>query len=306
MEVLHKKFKPHELDGDWVLLIGNFDGVHLGHHALLQKLLKAQAKYQAKSAVLTFDPHPKMLLQPHIPFQHIYDEQTKLRLLASSGIDACFVIPFTHAFSKLTAQEFLTKLFDFITIKKIIVGYDFNFGRDRQGSSHVLQEEMNQRGIEFSQLPPVKLGETTASSTMIRRLLYEGDFTQAENLLGRPWEIHGTVQQGRQLGRELGFPTLNLFPEVLLPIRYGAYLAEVFLGEERWPAVCNIGHAPTVNSPLIKAEAHLFGFDRDAYGEEATIRPLEFLRDEQRFESLEALKNQIERDAAKAKDYFQI
>lgn len=305
MEVIHKKFKPHSLSGDWALLIGNFDGVHLGHQALIRRLLDEQTRSGGRAGVLTFDPHPKKLLQPHIPFPHIYEEDAKWRLLAETGLDACFVVPFTPAFAALKPEEFLSKLFGFVSLKRLIVGWDFNFGKDRQGGAQLLGEEAARRGVEFVQLPPVREAGLTVSSTMIRRLLFEADFDMANRLLGRPWEISGLVTQGRQLGRELGFPTLNLFPQVLLPLRHGVYLSEVRLGGETYQGVTNIGHAPTLGGPpLLKVESHLFDFHANAYGQEAIVQPQCFLREEQKFAGLEALKAQISRDVAQAKGIF--
>ncbi len=305
MQIIHKKFRPHTLEGDWGLLIGNFDGVHLGHQALMTELIQTQQNYGAKSAVLTFEPHPKMILQPHIPFTHIYDEETKWRLMAEAGIDACFVIPFTKDFATFSPHKFLEKLFAFAQITKIIVGYDFNFGKDRQGSARVLGELAQKAQVDFTQMEPVKVAGLTVSSTMIRRLLYEGDFALAEKLLGRPWEISGEVMQGRQLGQQLGFPTLNLLPKVLLPLRYGVYAAEAKINGQTYAAACNIGHAPTVGSPLLKAEAHLFDFNAVAYGEELSLKPLRFLREEQRFDNLQALKRQIALDVQATKEFFE-
>jgi len=305
MEVIHKKFKPHSLTGDWALLIGNFDGVHLGHQTLIRRLLEAQARMGGKAGVLTFEPHPKILLQPHIPFPHIYEEDVKWRLLAETGLDACFVVPFTPAFASLQPEEFLNKLFGFVALKYLIVGWDFNFGKDRQGGAALLGEEAARRGVEFVQMPPVKEAGLTVSSTMIRRLLFEGDFDLAERLLGRPWQISGIVTQGRQLGRQLGFPTLNLFPQVLLPLRHGVYLSEVQVLGQTAQAVTNIGVAPTLGGPpLLKVESHLFDFGATAYGQEAIVRPLCFLREEQKFNSLEELKTQIALDVAQAKGIF--
>ena len=154
-------------------------------------------------------------------------------------------------------------------------------------------------------MEPVKIDGLTVSSTMIRRLLYEGDFSLAAKLLGRPWEIYGEVLKGKQLGRQLGFPTLNLQPKVLLPLRYGVYAAEVSLGGKTYQSACNIGHAPTVSSHLLKAEAHLFDFNDQVYGQKVSLKPLLFLRDEQRFANLDDLKNQIALDVIQAKEFFQ-
>ncbi len=301
MKIIHKSFKSSSSEGDWVLLIGNFDGFHMGHQALIAALLAAKEKYNANAAILSFDPHPKVVLQPHVPFQHIYDEETKWCLMEELGLDACFLIPFTPRFAGLSPKEFSEKLFSLLSIKQIIVGYDFNFGRDRSGGATDLKEEAAAQGVEFSQLEPVKLDNYTISSTMIRRLLYEAEFAQAEKLLGRPWRILGEIQKGAQIGRTIGFPTINIFPPVLLPVRFGVYVVEVDLSGKTYKAVCNIGHAPTFGLAQLKVEAHIFDFNREAYGEMAKIRPLAFIREEEKFESKEALKIQIAKDVEVAK-----
>ncbi|MDX2470925.1 MAG: bifunctional riboflavin kinase/FAD synthetase [SAR324 cluster bacterium] len=303
MKIIHKSFKSSGSEGDWVLLIGNFDGFHLGHQALIKALLEAKSKYNAKAAILSFDPHPKVVLQPHVPFQHIYDEETKWCLMEELGLDACFLIPFTPRFAGLTPKEFTEKLFALLSIKQIIVGYDFNFGRDRSGGAADLKEGAKAKGVEFTQLEPVKLDRYTISSTMIRRLLYEAEFAQAENLLGRPWRILGEVQKGAQLGRTIGFPTINILPPVLLPVRFGVYVVEVELRGNTYKAVCNIGHAPTFGLAQLKVEAHIFDFDQEVYGQMAKVKPLAFIRDEEKFESKEALTVQIAKDVEIAKNW---
>ena len=177
MEIIHKKFKSDSLQGEWIITIGNFDGYHLGHQALVYQVLMDKKQLNTKGAVLTLDPHPKTILQPQIPFRHIYDDKSKWKFLEHSGLDACFIIPFTIEFANLSSLEFMDRLFNFVHLKKIIVGYDFNFGKDREGSASLLKQEATRRNIEFLQMAAFKIGEINVSSTMIRRLQFEGDVT---------------------------------------------------------------------------------------------------------------------------------
>lgn len=305
MEILHKKFRSHDLEGDWALLIGNFDGLHLGHMALVDHVLKERESLGLKAGLLTFEPHPKLVLQPDNPFHHIYEEPTKWRLLEETGLDASFVIPFTREFAKTSPQEFCDKLFDFLSIKSLVVGYDFNFGKAREGGAAFLEEEAQKRGIRFTQMPPIQMEGLTCSSTLIRRWLFEGNFVMAAKMLGRPWRMHGKVVQGKKLGRDLGFPTMNLLPEVYYPLRLGVYVIKAWVRGQEYRGVANLGYNPTVQGEsALKIEAHLFDFDQDCYGECLELEPLRFLREEHRFESLEALKAQIKGDVERAKNWL--
>lgn len=305
MNIIHKKFKTDSLDGQWIITIGNFDGYHLGHQRLVHQVMADKKECNCKGGLLTFEPHPKKVLQTQIPFRHIYDFDAKCSFLKQSGLDACFVIPFTKSFAKLSSIEFLEKLFSFINLEKIIVGYDFNFGKGREGSANLMREEAHKRGIDFLRMEPVQLDGITVSSTMIRRLLFEGEFKQVERFLGRPWSINGVVREGRKLGHTLGFPTMNLEPDILLPLRKGVYTCIAGVGDEMINGVCNIGINPTFDGEILKVETHLFGFNRQTYGENVKIFPQSFLRDETKFSSVEELKIQIQKDIDRARAYFQ-
>lgn len=304
MNIIYKKFKCDSMDGEWVITIGNFDGYHLGHQKLVKQVLKDKKNLNIKGGVLTFDPHPKKVLQSQIPFRHIYDQPTKCSILQESGLDACFIIPFTPKFAKMESHVFLEKLFSFVNLKKIIVGYDFNFGKAREGSAGLMKKEALKRGIDFLQMPAVQIGGLTVSSTMIRRLLFEGDFKKVSRFLGRPWSIGGIVQEGKKLGATLGFPTLNLEPDVLLPLRRGVYTCKVALEERLINGVCNVGINPTFDGTTLKVETHLFDFNEKVYGKQIRVIPETFLRDETKFESIDALKMQIRKDVKIAKAYF--
>lgn len=304
MNIIHKKFKSDSLDGDWVITIGNFDGYHLGHQKLVEQVLKDSRKRNIKGGVLTFEPHPKKVLQSQIPFRHIYDLPSKCAFLEESGLDACFITPFTAKFAKMGSQEFLDKLFSFVNLKKIVVGYDFNFGKAREGSASLMKQEALKNNIDFLRMDAVKIDGLTVSSTMIRRLLFEGDFEKVNQYLGRPWTISGVIQEGKKLGHTLGFPTINLEPEVLLPLRKGVYTCQIELGTRQITGVCNVGYNPTFEGTALKVEAHLFDFNENIYGEHVSIMPEQFLRDETKFDSVEALKTQIQKDVNIAKKYF--
>lgn len=302
MEIIHRKFNSESLDGDWVITIGNFDGYHLGHQALVEQVLIDKAKMNAKGGILTFDPHPKKVLQPHMPFRHIYDDKTKWNFMKESGLDACFVIPFSLEFAGMSSMDFLEGLFDFVELRKIIIGYDFNFGKDREGSSSLMKEEATKKNIEFLKLDAHKIGDLTVSSTMIRRLLFEGEFNSVERFLGRPWSVNGTVKEGNKLGHTLGFPTLNLEPEVLLPLKRGVFLCKVELNNHLYNGVCNVGVNPTFGGKTLKVESHLFDFDEIAYGKSIRVFPQRFLREEMKFDSVDQLKQKIQNDVVAAKE----
>ena len=300
MEIIHRKFKSDSLDGDWIITIGNFDGYHLGHQALVEQVLVDKKAMNAKGGILTFDPHPKKVLQPQNPFRHIYDDNSKWKFMEASGLDACFVIPFSVKFAKMSSMDFLRGLFEFVNLRKIIIGYDFNFGKDREGSSVLLKEEAHKRKIKFLKLDAYKIGELTVSSTMIRRLLFEGDFQSVEKFLGRPWSVNGIVKEGNKLGHTLGFPTLNLEPDVLLPLKKGVFICKVELDNQLYNGVCNVGVNPTFGGKTLKVESHLFDFNENAYGKQISVYPQRFLREEMKFDSVDDLKKKIHLDVETA------
>ncbi len=301
MDFIHKKFKSDSLEGEWVITIGNFDGYHLGHQALVQQVLEDKGEQGAKGGILTFDPHPKKVLQSHIPFRYIYSNESKWNLLEQSGLDACFIIPFNMEFAGQSSQDFLDRLFNFVNLKKIIVGYDFNFGKAREGSAGFMKQEAEKHGIEFLQMDAIKIDDITVSSTMIRRLLFEGDFKNVTKFLGREWYVNGIVHEGKKIGNTIGFPTMNLEPDVLLPLKKGVFACRVEFEAKIYDAVCNVGVSPTFNGKTLKVESHLFDFNENAYGKPIKVFPVEHLREEKKFNSVDELKEQIGKDAEYSK-----
>jgi riboflavin kinase / FMN adenylyltransferase len=291
-----------------VVTIGNFDGVHLGHQALIRRVVEDARVLGAASALLTFDPHPQAVLRSHqVPI--LTSLRLRLRLFEQLGLDQACVIPFTPEFAQIPAERFVREyLVEPFRLKKLIIGYDFAFGRNREGTAELLMQTAHERGFGFEVFPAVTLGNSsggddTVSSTRIRGFLQAGEFAQAARLLGRPYSVLEPVVEGRKQGRLLGFPTLNQIPEEPLPIPFGVYAVRARVAEQTLVGVANYGIRPTIAGPATPVlETHLFDFSGDLYGQVIEILPLKRLREERKFPSLDALKAQIakDRDAAQA------
>jgi riboflavin kinase/FMN adenylyltransferase len=287
-----------------VLTIGTFDGVHKGHQAILKDVV-AHAKAAGKESVLiTFEPHPRKLIYPEQSLQLLTPLNGKIQLIRNTGIDHVVVIPFNQAFSALTAEAYIR---DFLVAQfhphAIVIGYDHRFGRDRTGNLALLKSFEQAFGYTVYELPVQKIEDAAVSSTKIRNALRSGDVLTAQAMLGRCYEISGTVVHGAKMGRQLGYPTANIAPESedqLVPAN-GAYTITATHQDNEYSGMLNIGVRPTVSSePKLHIEAHLFHFSGDLYGQQISIRFIARLRDEQKFASLDDLKAQLAKDAAAA------
>jgi riboflavin kinase / FMN adenylyltransferase len=291
--------EPHEA----VLTIGNFDGVHLGHQALIRQVVREAHALGVRSALMTFHPHPQSVLRDDPP-PMITTVPLRLRLFEQMGLDAAYFVPFTREFARKSAEAFVREtLLAHFRVRKLLIGFDFHFGRNREGSAEVLRRLSVQHGFDFEVFPEVVLAGEKVSSSRIREVLGEADFAAAERLLGRPYSVLEKVLQGEQRGRRLGFPTLNQVPEERLPLPFGVYASRVEVAGQRYEGVSNYGVRPTVDGdgrPVL--ETFLFAFEGQLYGELAEVFPLRRLRPERKFPSLDALKRQIaaDRDAARA------
>ncbi len=293
-----------------VLTIGTFDGVHSGHRQILRLMQTEKDRVKGETVILTFDPHPRQLLGTTPgPLFLLNTPEEKIRLLQAQGIDHLVVIPFTPEFAALPAtqyiEEFLVKHFHPHTI---IIGYDHRFGQNRAGDFRLLEAEAGRLGYQVREIPGFMLEDVTISSTRIREALLQGEVQTANRFLGYPYFFSGTVVKGNQLGRTLGYPTANLesgSPAKLLPGN-GVYAVNVFLEKsgEKFRGMMNIGMRPTVDGSRRVTEVHLFDFDRDIYGESLRIEALHHLRQEQKFNGLEALKEQLALDKAAALAFF--
>jgi riboflavin kinase/FMN adenylyltransferase len=281
-----------------VVTIGNFDGMHLGHQLLFSEVVGRAYRNGGTSVVVTFDPHPLKVLRPD-GIKLISSTEQKIELIRLAGIDALVIIPFDREFAKTPALEFV----DDILIKKIgvtdlVVGYDYAFGRGREGNIDFLRRQGEEKGFPVTVVEAHYEDGMLVSSTRIRELVMEGRMRDVRKLLGRYYQIHGEVQQGRQRGgREVGFPTANLkvSEEDLCP-KKGVYVTQVIYDGRVYGGVSNIGYNPTFNENELVAETHIFDFNKDIYGHRIKINLLQHLRGEKKFSSVDELSAQIRKD----------
>ena len=287
-----------------VVTSGTFDGLHLGHQKILNRLQELAKSKGGETVLLTYWPHPRLVLHPNSNSLRLLSTfSEKVNLLREMGIDHLIILPFTEEFSQMSSEEFIGKiLIDKIQTKTLVIGYDHKFGKNREGSFEYLQAHSNLFGFEIEEISRQDVDELGVSSTKIRNALTQGDIKTATKYLGRPYEISGLIVLGQQIGRSIGFPTANIKVEdqyKLLP-RDGAYAVHVQVKGIRYKAMLNIGDRPTVEGDKKTIEAHLIDFQGDLYGLEVAIYFEAFLREEKKFDSLEALKNQLMLDREQA------
>jgi len=283
--------------------IGNFDGVHLSHQFICRKLASEAKKAGTKSLVITFDPHPKMILHPDIrPFFLITTLDEKLKLLKNCGIDGTLVIPFSLDYSRVTAEQFVRDfLGEKLAIKKIIVGHDYTFGQGKKGNSDYLIFCGNEIGFAVEVVDAFKVGKNIISSTLIRELILKGDFITVTKLLGRCYNVNGIVVSGKGRGAGLGFPTANIKPEKELLPPAGIYAAFASVEGKRYMAALNIGEKPTFADYTFTFEVYLLDFSGDLRGKRLNTEFVEKIRDIIKFDSPEKLKKQIAADVDKVR-----
>jgi riboflavin kinase/FMN adenylyltransferase len=290
-----------------VVAVGNFDGVHRGHQAVIGAAKKAAGAASAPFAVLTFEPHPRSIFQPGAPPFRLTPFRAKSRALEGLGVDCLFTLHFDLDFAKKSAEEFIAEvLVEGLGVHAVVVGYDFVFGNKRRGTPELLDAQAKKHGFGVNVIAPVTgPGGIVYSSTQIREHLIAGRPRDATSLLGRAWEIEGRVETGDRLGRTIGFPTANIELADYLRPAAGVYAVRVGVeegGTTRWfDGAANLGWRPTVGGKDLRLEAHLFDFDGDLYGKHLRVAMLEHLRPEQRFDGLDALKAQIAADCRQAR-----
>lgn len=287
-----------------VVTSGTFDGVHLGHQKILRRLQELANRKQGETVLLTYWPHPRLILQPKDKSLRLLTSLSeKVKLLEGMGVDHLIILPFTKELSQMSSEEFIRDiLVDKIQTKTLVIGYDHKFGKNREGSFEYLQSHSHLFGFAIEEISRQDVDDLGVSSTKIRTALAQGDITTANKYLGRPYDLSGQVVKGQQIGRSIGFPTANIQIAdnyKLLP-RDGAYAVHADVNSIRYKAILNIGDRPTVDGDQKTIEAHLIDFEGDLYGQELRIYFQEFLREEKRFESLDALKNQLAVDRERA------
>ena len=290
-----------------VITIGTFDGVHIGHRMILEKIMHSAQELHCESVVLTFFPHPRMVLQENSSVKLLNTMEEKIVLLEKIGIDNLIIHPFDKEFSLLTAEEFVQEvLVNQLQIQKIIIGYDHRFGRNRTADINDLMLFGKKYGFEVEQISAQEIDAIAVSSTKIRTALAEGTISLANEYLGYNYFFSGTVVKGQQLGRTIGFPTANIHIKEdykLIP-KNGVYIVKSILDQKLTYGIMNIGNRPTVDGISQTIEVHFIDFDKDLYNQEITIEVLEFIRDEHKFNSLDALKNQIQKDKEQSLVYI--
>jgi len=286
-----------------VVTIGNFDGVHLGHRAILARVVQRAGELEGMAVAVTFEPHPLRVLRPGLELPLLTTGTQKLKLLAEAGLEAVVVLPFTPKFARLPARDFVQEYFcRRLKVREVVVGHDYAFGRGREGNIDLLKEMGRSSGFTVQVVWAVEAEGAVVSSSLIRALLRLGKVDAANRLLGRAYGVMGQVYQGHGRGAKLlGVPTANLRPENELLPASGIYAVRVRRGTETLPGVANIGTCPTFDDAELSLEVHILDFNGDLYGEELEVEFVGRLREERRFPSIEALGAQIRADMEAAR-----
>lgn len=287
-----------------VVTIGTFDGVHLGHQAVFEQMRVEAKRVKGETVVITFHPHPRIILgldSSNLKF--VKTEKKKIEHIAKAGIDNLIIIEFTKEFASISSEQFIKDLLvDYIHPKVLIIGYDHQFGNNREGSIELLTSMGNQYGFIVKKVESQDVGDITISSTKIRNLLNQGDIAGANKLLGHEYSITGKVVTGKSIGHNLGFPTANIevADEYKLIAAVGVYACRVHFHGITYKGMSNIGFRPTIEQGDLTIEVNIFDFDKDIYGKEITISFVKRMRDEHKFENIEALKTQLAKDKIQA------
>lgn len=288
-----------------VVALGNFDGLHLGHQAIMRRTIELAERLDGEPVAFTFWPHPIAVLAPHRKPEMITSLAARIEALRETGLTGAVVRHFTRKFAALTPEEFVREvLVERLGVVGVVVGYNVTFGRDRTGTPDVLRDLAGGYGFAVDVVPPVAIGEHTVSSSAIRRALHAGDVAHAGRLLGRPHSLVGVVRHGDHRGATIGFPTANVFPRGGMLPPDGVYAVRVGIGDEppARPGVANLGTNPTFGAVGRRLETHIFDFEGDLYGRRLRVALEHRLRGEVKFPSVQDLVSQIRKDAAAARE----
>jgi riboflavin kinase/FMN adenylyltransferase len=304
MEILRSIPELSPLPGPLLLAIGVFDGVHRGHQAVISTSAQHAQTADGTPVVVTFDPHPEKVLRPASAPHLLTATQHKISLIRDLGVGHLLIIKFDKQFAVTPPEKFVEQLVTHSKpLREICVGHEWSFGKDRRGNLDLLKKLGAESGFEVVGVPPVKANGEVISSTAIRDAVQRGDFTKAKLMLGRDYTILGTVMRGDDLGKKIGFPTANLSAHSEQFPPDGVYFAEAWLEDVKYDGVVNLGCRPTVSRDKSNRvlEIHLFDFSRDIYGQDLEIRFVRYLRPEKKFDSIDALKDQISADVRQAR-----
>ncbi|RIV46518.1 bifunctional riboflavin kinase/FAD synthetase [Flagellimonas pelagia] len=303
METIQNISLFKDIPNQTIITIGTFDGVHLGHRKILERLINNAKATNLKSTVLTFFPHPRMVLQKDVDIKLLNTLEEKKQIMETLGLDYLIIHPFTKEFSRLSATEFVRDiLVNGLKAKKIIIGYDHRFGRNRNANIQDLIAFGNTLGFEVEEIPAQEIDDVSVSSTKIRNALLEGDIETANSYLSYAYMLTGTIGKGKGLGKEFGFPTANLHiaEEYKLIPKTGVYVVKSTLEDKECFGMMNIGFNPTVDGTTKSIEVHFFDFHGDLYDKKIQVNILHRIRDEHKFNSVEELKQQLQKDRARS------
>lgn len=305
---VYEDLKPvFNLSQPVALTIGNFDGMHLGHRSVISHLVSMGKKQNIPSAVITFKNHPSSILRPNHPIPLLTSYHQKLALLEDQNVDIVIALEFTFPFSEQSADEFLLRVKEVLPFRHLILGYDAKLGNDRQGNTPLLHDLANRHHFMLEFLPPVLIDNEPVSSSRIRKAIETEDLKKAEKLLGRKYSIVGQVFKSQGIGKQMGYPTANIDVTGLCHPIFGVYFVKVKTKDGIFPAVANLGFAPTTrHDHLPILEAHILQGSPNLYNERIEVIFEDYVRMEKVFGTLDELKNQISEDVAAAKAYFHL
>ncbi len=296
---IYRSIEEYDEDKRSVVTIGTFDGIHLGHQEILSRLIESSKNKDLNSVVLTFFPHPRIILNKYNEVKMIDTLDEKIIHLNEIGIDSLIIHPFDRNFSLLSANQFIKDfLVDKLKIKHIIIGYDHRFGKGREASVTDLKNYANDYDFTVEEIKAQEIEKITVSSTKIRNSINQGDIKTTEKYLGRYFNLTGKVVKGDGLGKKINYPTANIFIEETYKIipKDGVYLVETIIKDKLFNGMMNIGHRPTIGTKNKSIEVHLFNFNEDIYGQVISIKMISKIRDEKKFSSIQALKEQLVKD----------
>ena len=296
---IYRSIEDYDEDKRSVVTIGTFDGIHLGHQEILSRLIKSSKNKDLNSVVLTFFPHPRIILNKYNEVKMIDTLDEKIIHLNEIGIDSLIIHPFDKNFSLLSANQFIKDfLVDKLKIKHIIIGYDHRFGKGREASVTDLKNYADDYDFTVEEIKAQEIEKITVSSTKIRNSINQGDIKTTEKYLGRYFNLTGKVVKGDGLGKKINYPTANIFIEETYKIipKDGVYLVETIIKDKLFNGMMNIGHRPTIGTKNKSIEVHLFNFNEDIYGQVISIKMISKIRDEKKFSSIQALKEQLVKD----------
>jgi len=296
---IYRSIEDYDEDKRSAVTIGTFDGIHLGHQEILSRLIESSKNKDLNSVVLTFFPHPRIILNKYNEVKMIDTLDEKIIHLNEIGIDSLIIHPFDRNFSLLSANQFIKDfLVDKLKIKHIIIGYDHRFGKGREASVTDLKNYANDYDFTVEEIKAQEIEKITVSSTKIRNSINQGDIKTTEKYLGRYFNLTGKVVKGDGLGKKINYPTANIFIEETYKIipKDGVYLVETIIKDKLFNGMMNIGHRPTIGTKNKSIEVHLFNFNEDIYGQVISIKMISKIRDEKKFSSIQALKEQLVKD----------